>query len=794
MKRIITIALSAIALFGTITTNAKSTQDWKGKVLDENGEPLPYVNVALLAQKDSTVLGGTTTAEDGTFTIATDENGILMVAMIGYRTEYLSAGTALTPGTALEIRLKPEAEFLESASVTAIMPKTKLTGEGLQTSIRGTVLENAGTALDVLGKTPGMVKTKDGIEVIGKGSPLIYINGRRVTDSTELERLQSHEIQSIEVITNPGAQYSASVRSVVRIRTIRRQGEGFGFNTALTDAQSLKLKNNNDPSLTLNANYRKNNVDIFAGGSASRGTGRQTSDLFSQTAGEPTYKSDGGLTVDIAQKYVSANGGANWQISDNHSTGFKLEYGRILSLDQKQNLYDNMLRNGQPYDETTTIGNYHNGDSAPYSLGGNAYYNGQAGKLGIDLNVDLYKVGSSQLTEITEINEITKAENYISTENASSNNLYAAKLVLTYPIWQGQLNFGTEDIFSRTDDSYSITGASFAPSHSKVREDDYAAFATYAFYLPKVGQFSAGLRYEHVIYDFNDAIGNDSFNKKYDNVFPSVSYAGQIGKVQVMASYSAKTQRPSFSSLSSSVRYNSKFIIQSGNPALQPQTINDANVMAIWKWLTFVADYSRVDRATASWSTRYNDEGVIMVKPRNLDEPLRTLASYVNATPTIKNLSLNYTAGFQQQWLHMNLPDPREASGIRRESFSKPIFFINLNNTYTTKNRWQFELGSRLQSKGISQNITVTNVCFNLDAAVQKVLLKDNSLVLRLSASDITGHGHTNVSCDYGMHFIKQTNIMDSRRLEFSLRYRFNSAQSKYKGTGVGKDAINRMK
>ena len=262
--------LAALCIISCLTSFAKNSQDWKGKVLDENGEPLPYVNVALLAASDSTVLGGTTTDIDGTFTIATDKSdGIIMAAMIGYRTQYLK------PSDGITIQLEPEAEFLQSAVATAVMPKTKLTGEGLQTSVRGSVLENAGNALDVLGKTPGIIKGQDGIEVIGKGSPLVYINGHKVSDSGELERLRSNEIQSIEVISNPGAQYSASVRSVVRIRTIKRQGEGFGFNATLEDAQSLRIAGNNDPNLNVNANYRKNNVDIFAGGNAFRFTLQQ---------------------------------------------------------------------------------------------------------------------------------------------------------------------------------------------------------------------------------------------------------------------------------------------------------------------------------------------------------------------------------------------------------------------------------------------------------------------------------------------------------------------------------------
>ena len=195
-----------------VSVTAFAKGDWRGKVVDEKGEPVAYANVAVLSRADSTVLCGTVTEEDGSFNIVTDENdGIMMVAMLGYRTLYLA------PVDGSVITLVEDTSMLEGAVATAVMPKTQLTGEGLQTNIRGSVLENVGTADDVLARTPGLIKSQNGLEVIGKGSPLVYINGRRVTDASELQRLQSNEIQSVEVISNPGAQSDATVRAVVRI-------------------------------------------------------------------------------------------------------------------------------------------------------------------------------------------------------------------------------------------------------------------------------------------------------------------------------------------------------------------------------------------------------------------------------------------------------------------------------------------------------------------------------------------------------------------------------------------------
>ena len=775
-----------LAIMTLLPAIAFAAGDWKGKVVDEKGEPVPFANVVVLSKTDSTVVAGTTTGEDGSYIIAADgKNQLLMVSMIGYKTQYLS------PSDNITVKLSPDTEFLEGAVVSAVIPKTSLTGEGLQTSIHGTVLETVGTANDVLARTPGMIKSQDGLQVVGKGSPIVYINGRRVTDSTELDRLQSNEIQSIEVITNPGAQYNASVRSVVRIRTIKHQGDGFGFNAGLTDEQSLH-NGYNDRSGYLNANYRHDGVDIFGGVNALKYTSRQESDMFQQTFGTPEFKQEG--TLDFVQKMTNAgvNGGLNWQISNNHSLGFRVEAEMNPKVDVHQLIDEDIFENGSLIDHLIAEGNHHN-DNMPYGISANAYYNGQAGKLGIDFNADYYGMKTSQDAHTVEKSTMGQDDdvNYLS---HSGNRMYAAKLVLSYPIWKGMLQAGTEDVFSRKDDDYTINSAMVPSSASKVSEDNIALFASYGFYVQKVGQFSAGVRYEHVNYVYEDLKGSDDLNRKYDNVFPTLSYANAFGPVQMQLSYSAKTHRPNFESLSSAVRYHSRYMYQSGNAKLQPQTNHDLGLNVNWKWLTMVAQYSRINDAVSQWSELYNDKGVVLVHPINLDRPVRTLAWFVNAAPTVGIWTMNYTAGVQQQWLTLSMPDPREITSRREVSFSdKPMFIAQLFNTFRFKNDWQIELGGEFHSKAYSQNAMLTNNYLDISAAVQKSFF-DKALILRLEGSDLAGLGRYDVMTDCGSHIIAQTNRMDTQRIKFSIRYNFNTAQSKYKGTGAGTDVKSRMK
>ena len=791
MKRIIALTMLCMTV---LTAFAKN--DWKGKVVDENGEPVAYANVAVLSRADSTMVCGAVTGEDGTFNIVTKEtDGIMMVAMVGYQTVYF------TPTDGITVVLKSDNAMLEAATVQAIMPKTTLTGEGLQTNVRGSVLENAGNANDVLGKTPGIIKGQNGLEVIGKGAPLVYINGHKVTDSTELERLQSNEIQSIEVINNPGAQYDATVQAVVRIKTIRRQGDGFGFGVNASDEQSLQWLPGNSARAAVNANYRTGGVDIFGSFNYNYDAFRQLSYAEATSYGKDgsgnpfTFENKGDIVGIGYENGINGSAGVNWQIADNHFLGGKVEWGRDLSENSSTHLTTEVFENGTLVDKLNTLTTDELGPDKPFNLGANLYYNGVIGeKLGVDVNLDYYGTKSSSRSVAKETSDMTTDAD-IASIGAATGRMWAGKAVLSYPVWMGQLQVGTEETFSRRTDSYSIEGVVLNPSDAKVKEDNIAGFASYGCYIPKFGQLSAGIRFEHVHYVFNDAEDPTlNVDRTYNNWFPTVSYATAIGPVQLLANYSAKTQRPGYSALSGAVRYNNRYIWQSGNPQLRPVELHNVGVTAVWKFASLVVNYIRTDNAIMMWSRPYNEEGVVIVKPENVATPYRNLSVYLNLTPTIGPWNLNYTFGVMPQWISIEADDPREPSGKRTLSFNgKPGFFAQLNNTLTVKGGWQFELGGMLMTKGYMQNMYMKSNYVDLNFGIQKKFLKDGSLILRLEGRDLLGMAHFDMDTDFGSHTIMQNNNFDTQRIKLSLRYNFNTAKSKYRGTGAGSDEKARM-
>ena len=582
---------------------------------------------------------------------------------------------------------------------------------------------------------------------------------------------------------------------MVRIRTIRRQGDGFGFNLNVSDSQSLKWKKGNDPSAAFNMNYRTGGVDFFAGINYNRNTSRQIAEIDRKTYANRMIENNSDLSLDYFGQSLYGNAGVNWQIDDKHFVGGKFEWGTQLSHKTEMNTGDMVQEDGVLIDKLTTRSVDRIGGKTPFNMGVNLYYNGTIGsKLGVDVNLDYYGSKDSRKSVSNETSTMTHDAEILS-HSDNNGHLYAAKAIVSYPIWKGQLQVGTEESFSRRDNNYTITGIDIPASKAEVKEDIYAGFANYGFNLPKIGQISAGIRYENVHYTYLDAVTPaNNLTRNYGNWFPTVSFAGRVGKVQLMLNYSARTRRPNYAQLSSAISYDNRYLLQSGNAQLQPELIHNVSATAVWKFLTFMVNYSRTNDPIMTWSSPYNDEGVILVKPRNIDTPFRMLVVYSMINHTIGPWTMSYTLGIQKQWLTINAPDPRTSSGFRETKFNdKPIGVMQLNNTFRLNGGWQLELGGLIQTKGYTQNIYMRDAFFNLTAAVQKTLLKDNSLVLRIEGNDLIHTAKTNVDSDFGSHTISQNNMMDTQRVKFSLRYTFNAAQSKYRGTGAGTDQKSRM-
>ena len=615
-------------------------------------------------------------------------------------------------------------------------------------------------------------------------------------DKEELKRLHSEEIASVEVITNPGAQYDATISSVVRIKTIRREGDGFGFDLNTGFNQDLRF-GESDPSAQLNLRYRHNNLDLFGmlnywkwdlnslrndEQSNYLPTDRGVLSIMQETHSRNHYKNNG----------LDYNLGVNWQIAENHSVGARIQRNDRFNATTDLMVETDIER--QPLQEKEH--NYSTQDEHRhtfYNWEGNAYYNGKVGKMGIDLNMDFLTDKTNVDNHINELVNHTD-HNAMEQDNSTFTALWATKLVLTYPIWKGQLEAGTELSFVTRENSSSITNYPLPASDSKVKENNIAAFVAYNFNLEKVGNFSAGLRYEHVGFDYTDHLdAKNNMTRYQDEFFPSLSWARQFGPVQTSVAYSFKTIRPDYNSLSDRITYINSYTLLQGDPMLKNATMQEVSLNARYKWLNLFAAYERRDNTLTQLPCAYNNEGMIMIKRVNLADPVRNLAVFLSANPTFGIWSPNWTIGGQKFWNTMEFDDPRSATGKVKETYTKPIFFVDLNNTFRLPHRWQLEANMNIMTKGDVINFRMQSASYNLGFVVQKYWLKNDALCLRASINDVLQRGTQTIHMDCGGYQMTENAVRSNHRLNISLRYTFNASKSKYKGTGAGQAERQRM-
>ena len=112
----------------------------------------------------------------------------------------------------------------------------------------------------MLRELPRVNVSSDGaVSVFAKGSPLIYINNRAIRSTQELQQLKSDNIKNVEIITSPGARYGATTQSVIRIKTIRRQDEGWSGQSYTTASYNRWWA----ASEYLSSAYRQGKTEVF---------------------------------------------------------------------------------------------------------------------------------------------------------------------------------------------------------------------------------------------------------------------------------------------------------------------------------------------------------------------------------------------------------------------------------------------------------------------------------------------------------------------------------------------------
>ena len=754
-------------------------QDIKGKIVDEKGEPLAFANVVLLNRQDSAFVKGVVSGEDGHFAIdSACNNGIIKVTSVGYKTAWKDC----TGENAGVIKMVANSKVLGEVVVKSSLPKTILKNGGMTTTVAGSVLEKAGTMEHLLDRIPNVSAQNGNINVFGRGEPIIYINGRQMRDRSELDRLSSDNIKSVEVIANPGARYAASTKAVIRITTKKIRGDGFGFDA--TTEGSYDEKKNAGGYARLNLYYRRNGLELGAYAYGSKQSSPDEKDLQQMTYLDKTWNQQDKTRWKNKTATFSSRLNVSYQFDDNNSLGANISFLRNPKLKTDGKTECSVLRN-EVLTETNTSIRSEFGQNSNWSS--NIYYVGKIGKLGIDFNTDWFWSKGNNKNNIDEHYQEVNSEiqnQLVSSTTSKYNRLIASKIVLSYPLLGGDLSVGGEYSFTNRNTNYAIIPNTLADNViDRIKEGMASAFVTYNRDFGKLNM-EAGLRYENVDFKYyDDGKYMAEQSKTYGEWFPSLSLSMPIGNVQMQLSYAADINRPNYWVLRSGVQYSNHYTYETGNPFLVSEISRNTSYDLAYKWLTFNLTYEHVSDPIYQTVEMYKDNAAIGLMRMINGKSYNNVTSTLNLQPTFGIWHPMLSAMVEKQWFELETRDGRY--------LNKPVAMFRFNNTFDTK--WaMFSVMMTYITKGYEENHYIYKPMFNTDLSIYKGFMKD-CLTLQLYVSDVFGTNDSHIIGKYGK--LKET-IFDefsTSKISLTVRYKFNTTRSKYKGTGAGDSQKNRM-
>lgn len=753
-------------------------QSITGKIVDEQGNAIQFANVAMLQSKDSVFVKGVVSDENGSFILNTPhQNGIVKVTCIGYRTVFLN----VTDDNLGVIVLKEESMTLGDVIVKSSLPKSKLKNGAVITTVAGSILEKTGSIYNLLDRIPNVTTQNGKINIFGIGEPVIYINGKKVRDNTELDRLNPDEISTVEVKQNPGAQYASNVKAVIRINTKKRTKDGFGFETRTFG------KNDENSRIggyeQLNINYQKKGLETFTVLKIKDAESSIKQDLVQNTYVDNVWHQRNDIKGSIRNRQLYCGLGVNYQISNNSFIGASFNFNRMFNKAVSNiatTIYKDYAFTEESASDIAKPGNMSLASS-------NVYYMGKIGIVDINFNTDwLWDKDFSKVNTLERYQEYGGdwQDKAVHTKTNTKNELFASKLTLTLPFWKGQLSFGGEYSNTNRNSSYDVQPMGLLDKQdNRIKEGMASVFCDYT---RKFGQLRvlAGIRYENT--DFNyyeEGKRIPEQSKRYGNLLPSLSLSLPVGKTQMQLSYGATIKRPSYYDMRSGIGYDNRYTYESGNPFLVSEISRNINYMVSYKWLMAEGIYTHVSDPIVMLTQSYKDNPNIALIQNVNWKPYNRIGASLSASPKFGIWHPSLRFHFFKQWFDM------ETHG--GHGLDNPKITVRFDNTIDTK-FCTISLLLTAQTKGDDETSYMYRNYFSSNLSIYKSFLK-GKMVVFFYANDLLGTGNMHSKMYSGS--MREIIHHDYSISEYSLtiRYRFNVAKKKYKGTGAGQSQKSRM-
>jgi hypothetical protein len=734
--------MKLLITFGSVVLFCLSLQaqaNLSGKLQDENRSAIPYANVLVLEPKDSSLVKAAISEEDGRFSISglpAGKNYLLRVLMLGFEDHFQNIDNLNADLQIPNITLRTQAKTLATAEITARKPFLEQRAGTLIVNVANSITGMSGSAIDVLRKVPGMVIINDRISLAGQSGLNILIDGRptQYMDMQSLLRdMPSANIERIEVITQPGAQFDAQGTGAV-LNIILKRNMKLGLNGSATLGAGIGRFWKYRSSGTVN--FRNEKFNFTNSLAFSHRTWFERLNL-DRVVGNEVYKQSNfqpGLPYSLNVK-----SGVDYYLSKNQTLGASINL--LGSTNQASNENSTAIIPENLQKARTEILTRNEVDRRSGFVNLDAYYELKLDTSGQKLNADV------------SVNRYGRdLSNLLSTQILSGEGLYpdrrqtqpgntgieAYRLDYSKPISKKlKLESGLKyshavvdndlrsDIFS---DNNWVDDPNFS-NHFIFTEKIAAAYVSSNFTLGKM-EGQAGLRYENSQSTGYSVTLDSTQNRRIARFFPSLSLSAPLaGKLGWSVAYSNRINRPGYNSLNPFVRFLDPYTFQRGNPFLKPE-ITDSYKMSLTfdKQPFFNLEYSRTKDVIQMVTQQDETTGVGFGMDDNLATFERYGGSLFFPLEFVKKLS-----GYGGVMVYYN----RYQSEVFSELFKQGRWNVTafLQGTYTLPKDWKIEVNGWYNGPGI-EGIQISEHLYSLSFGVQKKVLKGKGN-LNLSLDDM---------------------------------------------------------
>ena len=568
-----------------------------GKVIDiETGQPLEYATILFKNPNTPKLNQGGITNQNGVFKIE------IIPGKYDIITEYISFEKNIDKGIVLnssknigEIKLKisvsnlDEIELIGEQTQVEIRLDKRVYNVGKDITVRG------GSVSDVMNNIPSVSVDPEGnISLRGNGNVRILINGKPsglvgLSGPQGLRQLPAESIEKVEVITSPSARYEASGTAGILNIILKKQNlEGFNGSLALNSGFPRAIGSN------LNMNYRENKINLFStisiNDAKSLGGGLFDSEYFNGI--NPSTFTYEDRDYDRVRKRVFLNLGLEYYINDETSltmTGFTRNS-------------DNSSNNStiiQDVDQNKLVlnefGRFQDEEEDDISRQLTLNFTKKFNKKGHELVIEFQTEESTEDESDYASNSNTFDQSSMTDETQQRKLL---QLDYVYPFNENtQFELGYRGNFSHLNTDYNVFDIRNNETTKNLNLSNIFVFnqnvnAYYTQFGKKINKFSylLGLRAETTNLKFNQKTSQESNQKKYTDLFPTVNLSYEFSDSEnITLGYSRRIRRPRSWSLNPFQSITSLTFFRQGNPDLDPSYSNsyDLGYLKRMKKFTF---------------------------------------------------------------------------------------------------------------------------------------------------------------------------------------------------------------